>query len=723
MSGQYLLDITALAISLFNAVLLIWLGLTVWFNAENRDWGVLLACAGLLTGAVFFVTHSVILSQGASAVIQAFGFWWQVGWLPLVMAPFSWYLLMLWYNGYWEATPNLIKNRHRPWFFIDVTFTVILAAFLLTVNPLPNISHESYFDVDQLPALGSISLILLMYSVYILLTIGLALDALLRPAPSSRLLGDLARRRARPWLIGATLMLVVVSLMVGVIFLWMIQTARQYPQISDLVFKYSFTLSSIDLILAALLGAAILLLGQAIVSYEIFTGRTLPRRGFHKQWWTIVILAAVFSLLSAIFVTFQIPQIITVLTLLLFVGIAYAVFSRQSYLDQQENTRQLRPLATSQRLYDNILAPKQILPAEFDLAAPFATLCNDVLDVSQAALVPLGSLAALGISPMRFPQNSKQELPFVLGLLDQFISPQINGLPLEPERQGGYIWAAPLWNARGITGILLLGEKRSGGIYSQEEIEIARASIERLTDILASAELSRRLIMLQRQRMVESELLDRQARRVLHDEVLPCLHAALLKLGDFSQNDTWNLNDVTELLSDAHRQISDLLLELPKISTPELVRLGMVPALQQVIQREFPNDFGQVIWIVEPDAEKHLHDLPPLAAEVIYFAAREVIRNSARHAHSKENGGALRLKNQFTWENGLKIQIEDNGVGLSLGETETDGTGQGLALHSTMMAVINGSLSVESIPGEFTRVVLYLPEAALRLWEHPNLIE
>ena len=37
------------------------------------------------------------------------------------------------------------------------------------------------------------------------------------------------------------------------------------------------------------------------------------------------------------------------------------------------------------------------------------------------------------------------------------------------------------------------------------------------------------------------------------------------------------------------------------------------------------------------------------------------------------------------------------------------GSGHGLALHSTMMAVVGGSLSAESVPGEYTRVVMSLP--------------
>ena len=46
-------------------------------------------------------------------------------------------------------------------------------------------------------------------------------------------------------------------------------------------------------------------------------------------------------------------------------------------------------------------------------------------------------------------------------------------------------------------------------------------------------------------------------------------------------------------------------------------------------------------------------------------------------------------------DNALRITIEDDGVGLGLAR-DSDASGQGLALHSTMMAVVGGTLTVES---------------------------
>ena len=43
-------------------------------------------------------------------------------------------------------------------------------------------------------------------------------------------MGDFARRRARPWLVGASLVLLLVSLLVGLVILWLLQTSRGDPR-------------------------------------------------------------------------------------------------------------------------------------------------------------------------------------------------------------------------------------------------------------------------------------------------------------------------------------------------------------------------------------------------------------------------------------------------------------------------------------------------------------
>jgi signal transduction histidine kinase len=286
---------------------------------------------------------------------------------------------------------------------------------------------------------------------------------------------------------------------------------------------------------------------------------------------------------------------------------------------------------------------------------------------------------------------------------------------LDPARHGGAAWAVGLWNERGLIGVLLLGDKRDGGLYTQEEIEIARASGERLIDTQASTELGRRLMALQRQRLAESQIIDQRARRVLHDDVLPRLHAALLALsGEQASAET------ASLLTEAHRQIADLLRDMPTATAPQVARLGLIEALRQVVKEEFRRAFDDVTWEVEPEAERNGRAIPSLTAEVLFYAAREAVRNAARHGRPGDTKQPLHLHIKAIWhDGGLEITIEDDGVGLgtvglgtaglrTVPRTEKSG-GQGLALHSTLMAVVGGTLAAESAPYKGTRVTLTLP--------------
>jgi signal transduction histidine kinase len=100
-----------------------------------------------------------------------------------------------------------------------------------------------------------------------------------------------------------------------------------------------------------------------------------------------------------------------------------------------------------------------------------------------------------------------------------------------------------------------------------------------------------------------------------------------------------------------------------------------------------------------------------LAAEALFYAAREAIRNVARHARPPDAAGELHLRVAMTWNNGLEICIEDNGVGMGINDArrETTGSGQGMLLHATLLALAGGELHIEEMPEAGARVRLWLP--------------
>jgi len=730
MSGKFVLDWAIVAVSLFNTILLLWLGLTVLLNAERRTWGIWLAGGGLLMGAAFFVSHTAILGVGLDYVGPGTDFWWRVGWVPVVTLPFVWYVLMLWYAGYWDNRKGDLHRRQRPWLTLSGTLVVALVALLAAVNPLPSYGQVARLDLAATLAVAGIPVVMLLYPLYIVLCIGLSLDVLRRPEPSARVMGDLARRRARPWLAVSSLVLLLVSLLVAWAMLWVVSNAHQRA-LYEVYPGMSLALARFDLAIASLIGLSIVLVGRAVVAYEVFTGKTLPRQGLKVHWRRAVILAAGYGLTVGWSLTLQLRAIYGLLLSTLLMTLFYALLSWRSFAERERTIAHLRPFVASPRLYEHLLASSPSPALDLEVRALLRALCVDVLGARKAYVVPLGPLTSLIGSALAYPEG-EGPMPgeVAVEVVAALAAPQAARaacVPLDPAKAHGATWAVPLRSEQGLIGVLLIGEKQDGGLYTQEEIEIAQSSGERLMDTLASIEVARRLVALQRQRLAESRdygelsraVFDQRARRLLHDEVLPLLHTAMLTLSSARARVEGPVDDPLGALADAHRQISNLLREMPVVARPEVERVGLVGALGEVVEEELAGSFDEVTWQVDEEAESKARALSPLAAEVLFYAAREAMRNAARHGRDRSSQRALRLRVGVDWreptkETGqgrLEVRVEDDGVGLQAGGFGVDGAGRGLALHSTMMAVVGGTLAIEGRPGGGTCVRLTSPLA------------
>ncbi len=86
------------------------------------------------------------------------------------------------------------------------------------------------------------------------------------------------------------------------------------------------------------------------------------------------------------------------------------------------------------------------------------------------------------------------------------------------------------------------------------------------------------------------------------------------------------------------------------------------------------------------------------------------MRNAVKHAGWQQAAAPLYLRIRARWKDGFELSVEDNGGGASSSSDAQLGSGQGLTLHSTLMAVIGGSLEMESTPGVSTRVILRIPD-------------
>ena len=687
------------SVSLFNTILLLWLGLTLWLTADRRSPGVVITSIGFFLGSASFISHAALLLSPGLQLTRSTTLWLAAGMTPVVLLPYVWYIVLLWYNGFWTAPAGELRRRQLPWLWVasGVMIAGLVCLGLLGVPFVPVLRELTPLlwplrEFIKTPLLG-VPLVALGFSLYVLLCVVLSLDATWHPGGSGRVLGEVGRERARPWLIVATLLLLVVGVLVAVVVLWTVTHTKVggyyilTPNRMDVIGRF-------DLAVSLLIGGVTVLLGQAMTAYELFTGKALPRQGLSRQWQRAAGLAASYGLLMGGALVWGLDEVYAILLTAVLMTAFFALQAWRSFAEWEHGMRQLRPFVVSQRWYESLVNRDAVA---LDTADPFEALCSSVLNASVAYLIPQGATAAL-VAPMAFPGGSTANLPSLSGLAAAD-NPLV--VAVDPNTHSGASWAVPLWSARGLIGVLLLGQRKDGSLYTQEEVEIARATGERIIDTASSLAVSQKLMQLQRERMASAQLLDQRTRRSLHDEVLPSVHAAMLAL-----NAGRDSSGIVQQLSEVHQKLAELLHELPPTVAPEITRLGLIAALRRSVQVEFGQFFQDVQWDVEPGAEEQTGALSPAAAEVVYFAARELVRNAAKHSRPEAGPENRRLRIAARVTDGsLRIIVEDNGATWP---AEPSGVGQGLSLHGTMMAVVGGTLSIERDLSA-TRGILSIP--------------
>jgi signal transduction histidine kinase len=696
MSGRIWLDWAVLAVSHFNTILALWLALTVLLNAGRRDAGVWLMGGGLLVGAAFWVSHSAILGQGLTVDLATLNLWWRAGWFPVMLAPFAWYGVVLWYGGFWSEHPSSLAQRHRVWLWLVSLWLVGLIGLMLVANPIPAFDQvapvSSAFTVRNLPAL------FLLFPLWMVTCILLSADALLRPAQTSDPNTTRARQRAQPWLVGTAGALLAVSLVViafiGRVLVW---TRNGSSPLID-----TTTVAAYDLAVSLLIALALLLVGQAVVAYEVFTGRVLPRRSLVRHWRTAILLAAGFAAVAAGILIAQLRPVYSLLLATLLITIFYALYSWRALREREQWMARLRPFVQSQG--STASATGTSPTADYLLAA----LCREVLDTPHAQLIPLGSIATLAGSGLTYPPASE---------VRDFRPPcclPAGMTPLDPGEFAPYRWAVALWGEWGLSGALLVGEKRDGGLYSQEEMEIAQATGERILQFLTNEQMLQRLMELQRTRTVEQRVMDLHTRRTLHDEILPALHLAILQLHRASPSPP--VDETLESLTETHRQIAALLVQTQPAPGRAPDPSDLLASLQTLVHPEFARHFAEVRWHANAapmGAAGEAIYVDALTEEVIVGAAREVIRNAALHGRGGRRDFPLQLDITLGQDAGkLTLVIEDNGVGINAGRgsASAGGSGSGLALHSTLLAMVGGYLTVEARDSGGTAVTITVKE-------------
>ncbi len=782
----------AIAVSVFSLITYLWLGLTVLLNGNRASPLTWVGGMGLLLAALFFLCHGALVGAGVPSGPSPTDVWWQLAWAPAFAAPLFWAAIGLHYAGLFGPW-----RRFRIAALEAVGALGLLAA-LLALLSRPAIAHYGDFirlldaalrarnlapaSAAATPALPLLSGAFVIYLTACAFLPWISLAAARRlakrfsparfsvsgvhpvpavPAPPSNraralagggdaaLLWDArdAWARARPALLAASLLMMVTGVIVGAIGILTSLAAHGasgsaigVPPLALPVPRtrpghVPMELVATDLIVQLALAGVGLAVGWAVVRQGILVERRLPQRGFLSHWRGMAIVAAVFATVIAAMASIQPVALPELLVLVALVSAAYALFTWQSYVAHDRMLAQLRPFVASLAVEHRGWLAADPAQVERSVEALFTSLCRDVLGASRARL----SLSA--------------------GRLHRVFTYQASDLLAETEDQRE--WALPVSDERGVVARLVLGARADGAGYTSADLEVARACGQRILDAVGEFAAAQAIASLARQRGLEAELSAALPRRVLHDDVLPRLHLAMLRLealrarlpaprlavrqqgppnASAPQTDLATspgddgdealpaaLGAVVRELGQAHRDLAALMRAAPIVNQRRLEH-GLASALRAALDGEFRGSFDQLALDMPPTAAAAADALSPLAADLLLGAALEAIRNAGRHARGGDLHRRLALRVELCADAGwVSVIVRDDGVGLQSDDatrpapvgqvppaeidavTVAPGARSGLLTHGALIALIGGTLAVQSEPDAGTMVTVRVP--------------
>lgn len=228
------------------------------------------------------------------------------------------------------------------------------------------------------------------------------------------------------------------------------------------------------------------------------------------------------------------------------------------------------------------------------------------------------------------------------------------------------------------------------------EIFAARAAV--------AVDLSERVARDTVRRVIAAQELERRRlARELHDETGQALTSILLGLRGIraARSATEAEHVETELREIVVQALQDVRRLAVELRPTALDDFGLVPALERLA--ETFAERSDVETVVEPHlgAER----LPPEAETALYRLVQEALTNVVKHAEASQVSIVLTRR-----DGGVTALIEDDGHGFDV--DQVDNAALGLVGMRERLALLGGTLAIESAPGEGTTIAAYLPLTA-----------
>ena len=774
----HLLQTLVLALSIFNLITFLWLAFTVWLNGNRGRMIARVGIVGLGLSALFFFLQALLVSSPITQTAELItpDFLWHLIWLPALGVPYIWFVIGLHYASL--INPRWRRRRPRLLLLSGLLGCIVFVLLLLnssTFTFLGTIRLLAYGDVPEPESIGIMWPLVLLPILFLCYVTFCAIGPWFTSARVSRLLHVLwhakvkseysLRRRlvdafwddpvqidlleepalswhlARPGLLVAALLMVGLTTCLGVLGVWSMTNWLRHGENGVSVISVNsntlpLNLIILDIIATGFVALIILLLGYSIVRHGILIERPLARRGFFEQWRGIVIVATTISLFIALLVSLTHSNLSGLLLITALATAAYALFTWSSYTAHDRYISMLGPFLRSANLRHWLQT--DVEKTEQSMEDLFVHLCQNVLEVQCARLVVFTGSVRRSFA-YRWPLFDVHDAESGLVKIEHQLDATKNGSTVvtkhNPTRvrmtvkgQSLICWVLPIYDELGVVATFYLGPRHDGSLFTEEDMDLAQACGQRILDTLRDHEAMQAVAGLLRRRIVDVKLLDAQHRRVLHDEILPQMHLALLRLetvrhtlnteheqtiNRVQQNEA--LDDAVQTISDAHRRLAAMMRANTPSAPHRLERDGMLHAIRIMLKQDFQQAFDEVEWDISEETMSRIDEVvPPAIAELIFAAVQEALRNAARHGRGSDVHRHLCLSIKASYSHDLEILIADDGIGIVSVTSPTTGTGGGLLTHSALLTIAGGSMVVKSTPDSGVTVRIFLPAESLR---------
>ena len=268
------------------------------------------------------------------------------------------------------------------------------------------------------------------------------------------------------------------------------------------------------------------------------------------------------------------------------------------------------------------------------------------------------------------------------------VSPDTN------ERWMQFHWAqlfVPIFYRNTLYGILILGDRTVGDIYSNQDLQIVGTVGQQAALSIANIILVEALRGLTQQLVRSDEEQRKKVARDLHDSVLQNLFFVKQRL---TQSDPETSAQVDRVITTLRQTI--------KAQRPSLLDQGLILALDDLIN-DMERLAGDDLLILWRNNLKEEIKLPDEQVTSVYRIVQESLFNVLKHSQADQVIVTARKDDGF-----LELTIEDDGIGIS-----SEGQGQ-VGLHYGFLnmkeraTMIGADLNIASEPGKGTTVTVKL---------------